>query len=76
MLNKLLIFNPHRRITVDDALQHPYLAQYYDPTDEPIAPQPFTVDMDIDNTALPQLKQMIFDETELINEQLQQKENN
>ncbi len=30
----MLIFNPEERITVEEALAHPYLEQYYDPTDE------------------------------------------
>ena len=30
----MLTFNPNRRITVEDALTHPYLEQYYDPSDE------------------------------------------
>lgn len=34
LLDKMLTFNPHRRIGVEDALAHPYLEQYYDPADE------------------------------------------
>lgn len=34
LLDKMLTFNPHNRITVEDALAHPYLEQYYDPADE------------------------------------------
>lgn len=30
----MLTFNPHKRIEVEQALAHPYLEQYYDPTDE------------------------------------------
>ena len=30
----MLTFNPHKRITVEDSLGHPYLEQYYDPADE------------------------------------------
>ncbi|KAK6300044.1 hypothetical protein J4Q44_G00300770 [Coregonus suidteri] len=31
---RMLTFNPIKRITVEEALAHPYLEQYYDPTDE------------------------------------------
>jgi hypothetical protein len=31
LMKKLLMFNPSKRLTVDEALQHPYLAQFYDP---------------------------------------------
>lgn len=34
LLGCMLTFNPNKRITVEDALAHPYLEQYYDPTDE------------------------------------------
>jgi hypothetical protein len=32
----MLTFNPNKRITVEEALCHPYLKQYYDPDDEVI----------------------------------------
>ena len=31
LLEKMLTFNPHKRIRVEEALAHPYLEQYYDP---------------------------------------------
>ena len=34
LLDKMLTFNPHKRIVVEEALAHPYLEQYYDPADE------------------------------------------
>jgi mitogen-activated protein kinase 1/3 len=38
MLENLLTFNPARRLTVEGALAHPYLAQYHDPEDEVVKP--------------------------------------
>ncbi|KAI9025078.1 MAP kinase [Phycomyces nitens] len=35
LLNKLLEFDPSRRITVEEALAHPYLSAYHDEDDEP-----------------------------------------
>ena len=37
LLEKLLAFNPVKRITVEEALKHPYLEPYHDPEDEPNA---------------------------------------
>lgn len=34
LLGRMLTFNPMKRISVEEALAHPYLEQYYDPTDE------------------------------------------
>ena len=34
LLEKMLTFNPNKRITVEQALSHEYLRQYYDPDDE------------------------------------------
>ncbi|CEP63227.1 mitogen-activated protein kinase HOG1 LALA0_S07e05336g [Lachancea lanzarotensis] len=37
LLEKMLVFDPNKRITAADALTHPYLAPYHDPSDEPEA---------------------------------------
>ena len=37
LLEKLLAFNPIKRINVEEALRHPYLEPYHDPEDEPTA---------------------------------------
>ncbi len=34
LLDRMLTFNPIKRINVEEALAHPYLEQYYDPSDE------------------------------------------
>ncbi|KAL7308748.1 MAPK protein hog1 [Mucor circinelloides] len=41
LLEKMLTFDPRKRITAEEALAHPYLAPYHDPTDEPTAPEKF-----------------------------------
>ena len=65
LLEKLLAFNPVKRITVEEALRHPYLDPYHDPEDEPTAePIPeefFNFDKDKDSLSKEQLKSMLFD---------------
>ena len=38
LLAKMLNFDPAKRITREQALEHPYLAVWHDPTDEPVCP--------------------------------------
>jgi serine/threonine protein kinase len=38
LMERMLRFNPAKRITVEDALQHPYLQQLHDPASELSAP--------------------------------------
>lgn len=63
LLNKLLLFSPNKRITVEQALAHPYLEQYYDPEDEPVAEEPFTFEVELDNLQTDELKRLIFEES-------------
>ncbi|KFZ61681.1 Mitogen-activated protein kinase 1, partial [Podiceps cristatus] len=63
LLDKMLTFNPHKRIEVEQALAHPYLEQYYDPSDEPVAEAPFKFDMELDDLPKEKLKELIFEET-------------
>uniref|UniRef100_A0A8C4IMB3 Mitogen-activated protein kinase n=1 Tax=Dicentrarchus labrax TaxID=13489 RepID=A0A8C4IMB3_DICLA len=63
LLGRMLTFNPIKRISVEEALAHPYLEQYYDPTDEPVAEEPFTFSMELDDLPKEKLKELIYDET-------------
>ncbi|KAK0400105.1 hypothetical protein QR680_003360 [Steinernema hermaphroditum] len=44
LLDKMLVLDADRRITVEEALQHPYLEDYQMPDDEPVADRPFQFD--------------------------------
>ncbi|PNY30046.1 Mitogen-activated protein kinase HOG1, partial [Tolypocladium capitatum] len=41
LLERMLVFDPKKRITATDALAHEYLTPYHDPTDEPVADEKF-----------------------------------
>ncbi|GMH16192.1 hypothetical protein Nepgr_018033 [Nepenthes gracilis] len=46
LLQKMLVFDPTKRIGVTEALQHPYMSPLYDPRSNP--PAQFPIDLDID----------------------------
>lgn len=64
LLDRLLAFNPDKRITVEEALKHPYLEPYHDPDDEPdaaIIPESFfDFDRHKDSLSKEQLKRESF----------------
>jgi mitogen-activated protein kinase 15 len=51
LLRKLLVFDPRRRLSAEEALAHPYVASFACPADEPSASRPARAPLD-DNTKL------------------------
>ena len=47
LLNKLLEFDPAKRITVEEALAHPYLGAYHDEDDEPTHTETFDFSFEV-----------------------------
>ena len=45
----MLQFNPDKRLSAEEAVQHPYVVQFRDPDDEPVCPGPIRIPID-DNT--------------------------
>jgi len=41
LLEKMLVFDPRKRIDATQSLAHEYVAPYHDPTDEPVAGEKF-----------------------------------
>jgi len=62
LLAAMLVFDPRRRISVDAALAHPYLASLHDPTLEPVAATPFVADGEEAELKEEQLKRKVYDE--------------
>jgi len=52
LMEKMLYFNPEKRLTATEALAHPYLAQFHNPADETEATESVFVPVD-DNIKLP-----------------------
>ncbi|KZV35127.1 hypothetical protein F511_20220 [Dorcoceras hygrometricum] len=63
LVEKMLAFNPRRRITVEDALAHPYMESLHDINDEPICSNPFNDDFEQKELSDEQIKEMIYQES-------------
>ncbi|KAG0478738.1 hypothetical protein HPP92_013457 [Vanilla planifolia] len=60
LVEKMLTFDPSRRITVDEALAHPYLERLHDVDDEPICMEPFSFDFEQKALTEEHMKQLIY----------------
>jgi mitogen-activated protein kinase 7 len=61
LLDHMLAFDPSSRISVERALEHPYLHIWHDASDEPGCPTTFNFDFEVvDEVA--EMRQMILDE--------------
>ncbi|KAK6137366.1 hypothetical protein DH2020_028879 [Rehmannia glutinosa] len=67
LLGKMLVFDPDQRITVDDALCHPYLSSLHDLNDEPICSKPFSFDFEQPSITEENIKDLIWRETLVFN---------
>ena len=63
LLDKMLDLNPSRRITVEDALMHPFLETMHDPEDEPKCEAEFEFNYETkDNLTEASIREMVFHE--------------
>ncbi|MQL96213.1 hypothetical protein Taro_028885 [Colocasia esculenta] len=46
LLRKMLVFDPSKRISVTEALEHPFMSPLYDPNSNPPAQMPIDLDLD------------------------------
>ncbi|RQM30543.1 hypothetical protein B5M09_000271 [Aphanomyces astaci] len=61
LLQNLLKFDPRQRISIDDALRHPFVAPYMDDDAEVLAPTPFDFSFEqLDPLDKPALQRLIF----------------
>jgi mitogen-activated protein kinase 1/3 len=63
LLERMLVFDPSRRITVDEALHHPYLASLHDINEEPTCPTSFSFDFEQPSFTEEHMKELIWRET-------------
>lgn len=70
LLNQMLVFDPRRRISVADALRHPYLESLYSLDDDPEYVDPFSFEYDgVDNLDKDTLKSAIWQEAQSYRQQ-------
>lgn len=62
LLRKMLCFHPEKRISVDSAMRHPYLAQLYDDADEKVDVPVFAFDENVHKT-IESVKKAIYEES-------------
>eukprot|EP00250_Pteridium_aquilinum_P015247 c22472_g1_i1 orf=276-1451(-) len=62
LIEKMLTFDPTKRITAEEALGHPYLSTMHDITDEPTCPTPFILDIDEKSLSEEDIRELIYQE--------------
>ncbi|CAD5326291.1 unnamed protein product [Arabidopsis thaliana] len=60
LVEKMLTFDPKQRISVKEALAHPYLSSFHDITDEPECSEPFNFDLDEHPFSEEQFRELIY----------------
>lgn len=61
LLDRMLAFDPSSRISVEQALEHPYLHIWHDASDEPDCPTTFNFDFEVVED-VGEMRKMILDE--------------
>ncbi|TXG59709.1 hypothetical protein EZV62_014282 [Acer yangbiense] len=61
LLQRMLVFEPSKRITVTEALQHPYMSGLYDPRCNPPAQVPIDLEID-ENVGEQMIREMMWNE--------------
>ena len=67
----MLVIAPEKRITVAEALEHPYFAEFHDPEDEPVADPLHAYDFDFElyDLGTEALLDLLYDEVMLYHDE-------
>ncbi|XP_073139550.1 mitogen-activated protein kinase homolog NTF6 isoform X1 [Henckelia pumila] len=63
LVEKLLVFDPAKRITVEEALNHPFLSSLHEINEEPTCPSPFVFDFEQSSLSEDEIKDLIWNES-------------
>jgi len=69
LLDQMLAFDPSSRISVESALEHPYLHIWHDATDEPNCPTTFNFDFEVVED-VGEMRKMILNEVAMFRQQV------
>jgi serine/threonine protein kinase len=64
LLSKMLVFNPQNRISIEEALEHPYLKALHNPKEEPVCPKNFDFEFEKSAGTKLGIQKLIFEEIE------------
>jgi serine/threonine protein kinase len=62
LLRGMLIFHPEKRITVNAALEHPFLQTLHNPDDEPCADFTFSFEYESEELSSEKIQELVWDE--------------
>eukprot|EP00128_Syssomonas_multiformis_P004999 Colp12_sorted_trinity150504_noHs@30720 len=62
LMQRMLIIDPHKRITTEDALAHPFLALYHSPDDEPVAAGEVDLGFEEQNYTAEQWRELVWEQ--------------
>ena len=65
LLERMLVFDPRKRVKAGEALAHEYLSPYHDPTDEPVAEEKFDWSFNDADLPVDTWKIMMYDTSHL-----------
>ncbi|CAH2071177.1 unnamed protein product [Thlaspi arvense] len=60
LLEKMLVFDPEKRITVEEALCHPFLSTLHDLNDEPVCSNHFSFDFESPSSTEEEIKELVW----------------
>ena len=63
LLSKMLIFNPNKRITIEECIKHEYFKGLHDPGEEPLSDKVFDWSFDDLKLTKENLQKMVFEES-------------
>ncbi|KAK2434014.1 mitogen-activated protein kinase protein MMK2 [Trifolium repens] len=63
LAEKMLVFDPSKRITVEEALNHPYMSSLHEINEEPVCPSPFVFDFEQATLNEEDIKELIWNES-------------